>query len=51
MTREELIKSDAYIEVNVECIVVSKKSVKKMREELNEFFIKLRNELLNHDKE
>lgn len=46
MTREELIKSNEYITANVECIVVSGKPVGKMREEINEFFIVLRNELL-----
>lgn len=47
MTREELINSDEYIAVNVECIVVSNKSVKKMREELNKFFLDLKAELLS----
>jgi hypothetical protein len=46
MTREELILSDEYLQVNIDCIVVSKKSVKKIREELMEFMINYRSELL-----
>lgn len=47
MTREKLIKSDEYVSATVECIVVSKKSVKKIRSELNKFFLGLRDELLS----
>ena len=47
MTRWELVTSDDYIIANVECIIVSKKSVIKTRQELNEFFVKLKNELLH----
>jgi hypothetical protein len=47
MTREELINSDEYIAVYVEGVVTSNKSVKKMREELNKFFLDLKAELLS----
>lgn len=51
MTRWELITSDEYISATVECIVVSKKSIIETRKELTEFFIDLRNELLNVERE
>lgn len=49
MTREKLIKSDEYLIATVECIVVSRKSVRKMRHELNEFFLNWKAELLLYD--
>lgn len=50
MTRWELINSDEYITVTVECIVVSRKSIRKMRDELNDFFLQYRNEILHGNK-
>mgnify|MGYP001557638411 FL=1 len=47
MIREELIKSDSWIVAHIECIVISKKPIRKIRKELTEFFIEYRNELLN----
>lgn len=47
MTREEFIKCDEYIKTTIEIYVRSKKSVKKIREELTEFFLEYRDELLN----
>lgn len=46
MTRRELITSNEYIEATTEVIIVSGKSVKEMRKEMNDFFIGLRDELL-----
>lgn len=46
MTRWDLITSDEYISVNVESIIRTMCSVRRMREEANEFIINLRNELL-----
>lgn len=47
MTRRQLITSDEYIKTNVECIVVSNKTVNKTRAELNSFMIDLKNELID----
>ena len=47
MTRYQLLKSNEYVEVNTECIIRSRKSVKIMRKEMNEFIISLRRELLD----
>jgi len=46
MTRKELIESDEYITATTEMIMASKKPIKNKCQELNEFFINLRNELL-----
>lgn len=46
MTREEFIKRDEYLIATVECIVVSRKSIIKTREELNKFLLDWRDELL-----
>lgn len=48
-TRWEFIQCDEYIEVPIECIVRSGRSVKQMRKELNKEFKKLRDELLHGD--
>ena len=47
MKRWDLITSDEYPITNIECIVVSKKSILEIRKELNDFVIKYRNELLH----
>lgn len=47
MERWELITSGEYIIATTECIVVSKKKVSEMRKELNDFFMKYRDELLH----
>jgi len=49
MKRWELVTSDEWIKVTTECIVRSGRGVKEMRNELNEFFIKNRDELLHGD--
>jgi len=49
MERWNLITSDGYLTASIECIVVSKKPVKKTRKELNKFLIGYRNEILHGD--
>lgn len=49
MKRIDLIKSDEWIIATNECIVRSGRSVKEMRKELDDFYIKLRNELLSNE--
>lgn len=47
MKRWDLITSDEWVKANTECIVVSKKKVSEIRKELNDFFLKYRDELLH----
>jgi hypothetical protein len=47
MTRLEFITSDEYVTATTECIIRSGLSVKAMRKEMDEFIIKLRDELLS----
>ena len=47
MKRWDLITSDEWVKTTTECIVVSKKKVSQIRKELNDFFIKYKDELLH----
>jgi len=47
MNRKELIESDEWITAFLECVVISGKSVKLMRKEISEQWIKHRIELLS----
>lgn len=47
MTRKELIESDEYIQVTLECEIRCGKSVKKMREDIAKLWIRHRDELLD----
>jgi len=47
MKRWDLITSDGYLDGSIECIVVSKKPIRKMRKEVSGFIKKYRDELLH----
>lgn len=49
MKRWELVTSDEYVTTTIEILVRSKKPIGNMREDLNQFFLKYRNELLHGD--
>lgn len=49
MKRWDLVISDEYIDIMIECIVISRKKTTDIRKDLNEFLLKYRDELLHGD--
>ncbi len=47
MKRWDLLISDEYVKTTVECVVTSRKKITNIRAELNDFFLKYRDELLH----